>query len=181
MRLPSVTEVLSVYQDFSAVSSERLQVAANRGTEVHRICAAIAKGLWWASEIPEGQRGYIQSFERWFDVAVDQVIFVEERLDCTCYGYYGHPDLIAVLRGDLGATVIDLKTPITEGAVWRGQVAAYRHLAECSGLGLPIERQVSLMLSPKGKSAKFKEYTANKEDLAAFLAALTAYRYFKKG
>lgn len=180
MRLLSVTEVLSVYQDFSAITPERLATAANRGTEVHRICAAIARGLWWASGIPEDQRGYVKSFERWMDVAVAQVLLVEERLECKCHGFTGTPDLVVLLHGDNRAAVIDLKTPITEGPTWKSQCAAYNHLAHCAAKET-VERSGALMLSPKGKMARLREYQRQAEDFAAFLAALTAYRYFKKG
>ena len=180
MRVPSVTEVLSVYQDFSAVSPERLHAAANRGTEVHRVCASIAKGLWWPYEIPEDQRGYVESFERWISAAVAQVFLIEQRLECRCHGYTGTPDLVVLIKGDTGPSVIDLKSPVTESPTWKGQLAAYAHLLECIGNG-PISRAGALMLSPKGKMAKLKEYRNSKEDFAAYLAALTAFRYFKKG
>ena len=176
-QMPSVTEGLRPFQDFSRVSPERLEAAAARGSGVHQVCAAIAKGLWWASEIPEDQRGYVKSFEKWMDAAVAQVLLVEQRLDCACYGYTGQPDLVVMFKGDDGATVVDLKSPVIEGPTWKGQLAAYNHLVQCNGQA--VQRQGALMLSPKGKMANLKEYHS-KEDFSAFLSALTAFRYFTK-
>ena len=178
--LISVTQALSVYSDFSKISPHVLEHATARGTEVHRICAAIAKGLW-VPRIPAECAGYVESFRGWFKAIVEEVIFVEREFVCTCYQYVGHPDLGVVIRGDNGITIPDIKTPVTAQKTWAGQNSAYWHLVEeHGGYDFPIIRSGSLMLNPEGKTARLKEYTENSAaDFNAFLAALTAYRYFK--
>ena len=175
MKRPSVTQVLEPFTDFSRIPTRVLDYATWRGREVHKICEGIARGLWAPAPAADFA-GYVQSFKRWFSHTVEKVIFVEREFICTCYGYIGHPDLGVVIKGDAGITVVDLKTPIIEGNTWRGQLAAYRHLVECCEA--PVGRSGALMLDPKGRRAKLKEYTDSKEDFAAFLAALTAWRYF---
>ena len=43
--MPSVTQVLSPFADFSQIPEGVLEYASWRGTEVHRLCACYAKGL----------------------------------------------------------------------------------------------------------------------------------------
>ena len=72
--------------------------------------------------------------------------------------------------------MIDYKTPIIESPTWCGQLAAYDELARVNDK--PVIRCGSLMLKKDGGIAKFKEYKRDGRDLAAFLAALTAFRFF---
>ncbi len=179
MDLPSVTQVLSTYTDFSRVDPFVLLHATERGQSVHRISAGIARGLW-VPRVPPDQQGYVESFREWFLTAVERVIFVEKEFICTCHNFVGHPDLGVVLKGDTCITIPDLKTPITEGPTWKGQSGAYLHLVEeHGGYDLPALRAGSLMLDPKGKQAKLIEHTNSATDFNAFVAALTAWRYFK--
>ena len=184
MNLPSVTQVLSVFQDFSQIPEDRLAAAAERGSTVHRICACIAEGLPYYGEIPPDCAGYVASFQQWMEY-VDEVYAVEERLFDRDLGYHGQPDLVVRMRGDSAPCVPDLKTPVTVQRVWCGQMAGYKALVnknlDALGLPRPAERVFSLRLDPKGGRAKPKEYTDDTRDLAAFMSALTAYRYFANG
>ena len=174
----SVTQILGQYQDFSNVNMDVLEAAAARGEETHRICAGIAMGLW--VPVPSHLEGRVQSFKKWMKEAVEKVIFVEQEFHCTCYDFVGHPDLGVIIKGDKGITIPDIKTPATQNKVWRGQLGAYWHLVEEHGnFDLPVIRCGSLMLHPQGKTARLVEYTENSaQDFNAFIAALTARRYF---
>lgn len=178
MKVLSVTEILSKYQDFSNVPEDRLALACERGTAVHSYCAAYAKGLWVS--VPADAEGYCKSFQTWFDEYVEEVLLVEEELADETLGFIGHPDLIARLKGDDTATVTDLKTPVALQAVWSAQLAAYRHLARVR-YGPMVDRCGSLRLDPKGKPAKFKGYSDSRRDFMAFQNALYAHKYFVKG
>ena len=169
MKYPSVTEVLSKYQDFSQIPPERLEAACERGSAVHAFCAAYANGLWTPK--PLEAEGYCQSFTKWFDKYVQDTFTVEQEFIDDTYGFVGHSDWTGLLIGDEWPIVIDWKTPITLQPVWEAQIAAYMHLANC-------KRGASLRLSPNGKMPRFKEYTENKRAFQAFLNALTAHKYF---
>ena len=149
--------------------------AAQRGSRVHAICAAMAQGLWVPS-VPEECAGYVESFRKWLPV-VEEVVAVEVELVDENLGFLGHPDLIVRMRGDRGLSLTDLKTPAGVSPLWKCQLAAYKHLAEVNGY--PISRVFSLRLSPTGAAPKLDEYRDSPRDLAAFLSALNAYRYFK--
>lgn len=172
----SVTQALRPFVDFSKIPDHVLEAAAQRGTETHRLCSTYARGLPIIGAIAPECSGYFLSFQQWFDLSVEKVHLVEAHLEDPVYLFCGHPDLICTLRGDPGPTLIDLKTPITEAPTWRGQLSAYDRLAEVNNC--PVIRCGSLQLKRDGNPAKFREYKRDGRDFAAFLNALTAYRYF---
>lgn len=174
----SVTQALSPYADFSGISPDVLEHAGWRGTEVHRLCAAYALGLPILKDIPPSAAGYFLSFQEWFR-NVGEVVLSEPRLEDPAYKFCGHPDMVVRLRGDSGDTLVDLKTPAIESPTWKGQLAAYDRLCEVNGYA--ISRVGSLRLRKDGGTARFTEYIRDGRDFAAFLAALTAYRFFGKG
>lgn len=174
MKYPSVTEVLGKYTDFSTIRPEVLEAACERGTAVHAYCAAYAHNLWVPAD---GLEGYCQSFRNWFDSTVEKVILVEHELIDETYGYIGHLDLLAVLKGDKVPAVIDYKSPSVKGKTWGAQGAAYLNLAKKH----KPRRFGSLRLKKDGGHAIFDSYQDSARDLQAFLAALTAHRYFIRG
>jgi hypothetical protein len=172
---PSVTQVLSLFMDFSRIHPDILAAAASRGTEVHRICSAIATGLH-VPAIPEGLEGYIASFRQWFD-RVDEVLLVEERLRDHIFQYHGQPDLVVRLRGDQAPRLIDLKTPYSKGKLWAAQIAAYERLFYVH-TGQECQHSGTLRLRRDGTAPIFDECRHGASDLQAFLCALGAYRHF---
>jgi len=176
MALPSVTQVLGVYADFSRIKPEVLAHAAARGTAVHAACAAHAQGLWVPDLEPE-LTGYFQSFARWFDAMVVDVVGVELEVAHKALGYQGHLDLAVMLKGGHGVTIIDLKTPATKNRLWAAQLAAYKEAFNACHV-LTVQRVASLRLKRDGSPAIFDEYTNSHQDFAAFVAALTAYKWF---
>lgn len=173
--LPSVTQILSPWQDFSQVCPDVLEAACVRGSQVHQICAAIAQG-YWVPDIPAGCEGFIDSFRLWYDTAVSSVVMVEKRLTDKTHGFTGTPDLICFIKGDGNASVIDLKSPAVHSHSWRLQLAAYRHLASRE---MTIKRCFSLRLSKEGKRAKVVEYSETAHhDFSIFLSALNVWRFF---
>jgi len=55
-----------------------------------------------------------------------------------------------------------------------------RHIAISPNLYGNAPEGMALMLSSTGKTARAKHYKFHDSDFAAFVAALTAYRYFKE-
>lgn len=172
---PSVTQVLAPYAGFDRVRPDVLEAACARGTDTHTPCLAIASGVPFVFVKPELQ-GYVDSFRRWRDSMVDEVIAVEPALVHTSYLYTGMPDLIVRLKNETEQSVWDLKTSKSKGRVWCGQLAAYKELAIHSGYG--AHRVCSLRLREDGSMPIADEYTYSDRDFAAFLSALNAWRYF---
>jgi len=180
---PSVTQALSRFVDLQHIPPDRLQIATARGSKIHDYIFMDLKELWIPPALitPEIE-GYWRSYLIFKREMIECTVLMEEKLVCTCYGYTGILDWCGVLRGEKGVTVIDWKSPVTEGKTWRSQVAAYWHLVECHAhpaLNLPITRGGSLMLSPTGATPSFREYTEFHPDyFNDFLLALGAYRAF---
>ena len=170
MQYLSVTQALNPFVDFSNVPAERLSYSAERGRIIHSACAAYAQNLF-VPPMPEDHQLYFQSFQSWFDQYVKQVIWVEQELSDNKYFFHGHPDILCILiSGE--KVIVDYKTPVSESPTWRAQISAYCFLAQ-------VSKGMVLNLSPQGKAARAIVYTQQKSDFAAFLAALTATRYFK--
>jgi hypothetical protein len=174
LRLYSVTEPLSKYADFSRVPDDLLQLASDRGVAVHRYCQAYALGAWTIE--PEGYEGYCESFRRWFDTYVVEVISVEQEYQDEQFGFIGHPDILAVLKGmgkyD-GRDVIDYKSPKVKGSTWELQLAAYKHLTKADKAG-------SLRLDPNGGVPKMDWIPDDPKLFNLFLMSLNLHRYFNK-
>lgn len=176
MKSISVTTVLGRFTDFDKINPAVLEAAQIRGTAVHAAASAYAKGLF-VSPLQDGYQGYYLSFKNWFDSYVDTVIFVEQRFFDKTFFFNGKPDLGVILK-DGRAVITDYKTAVAEGQTWKSQLAAYRHLA-LKEFHYDFE-VMSLRLKEDGRPAKAVTYNYSESDFAAFLAALTAYRYFIK-
>jgi hypothetical protein len=173
---PSVTEVLSPWADFSRIPPDVLDAAAKRGTAVHNACFAYAAGLpvIESSEITP----YLDSFKRWFDLVVAEVVLCEQRITDDKFGYHGEPDLL-VRSKHQEIILTDIKTPVTKMKTWRVQLAAYNNLCE-KYTGINIHRVGSLRLSPDGKTPKMDYYDYQSQDFNIFLSCLNTYKYFKQ-
>ena len=173
---PSVTQVLSLYSDFSMVNPNVLENAAQRGTDVHRICSNIALGLWVAN-IPDDCAGFVLSFQSWFLSTVETVLLSEPEMIDQDNGYIGHPDMVCRIKEDPALTIVDLKTPAATHPSWRLQLAAYRNLSEKSEH--QVGRALSLRLKADGSRPIVDEYTGSyAHDLSIFLNALTVWRFY---
>lgn len=173
--LPSVTQIISPYTDFSMVPEHILTWATERGRKVHAICAAICQGLW-IPPIPSEYAGYIASFRTWFDMYVEEVIFVEKELVDPVYGFMGHPDFYGKIK-DMSYALLDWKTPITLYKQWKIQLSAYRRLLDVKKYKVDVV--ASLQLDPRGGIPKMERYENSAEDLNIFLGILNAHNYFK--
>lgn len=175
---PSVTQILKIWTDYSKVRPNVLEHGAYRGTEVHKSCAAIAKGLWLPP--PEEELiGYIASFNNWFLRLVTEVIFVEKELIDENLCYKGHPDLLVRMKGVNGLVLPDLKTPIALQKTWKIQIASYWNLCVVNDYDVNPDYCGPLRLKQNGGIAQM-DYVKNiRQKFAIFLSCLNAYRYFK--
>jgi hypothetical protein len=178
--MPSVTQVLRfVHQEFSGISQDILDMACERGNEVHRATVCHAKGLFVVGEIFPKFQGYLHSFTAWFDQYVEEVILAEERLHHPVFDYDGEPDLVLLIKGDSLPSLWDIKSPRRPAKSWRPQVAAYKQLVEVNGI--EIGRCGCLRLSPEGRPPILDESTASAHfDFTIFMSALNCWRYFNE-
>ena len=173
--LPTVTEVIGPWVDWSKIPPGTLQAAQERGTAVHELCANYARGLW--SPVPEEYAGYFESFLYWFNSSVMEVILVEERLFAQGAGFCGQIDLLIESKNG-EAQLIDLKTPLALSKSWRVQLAAYQEL--CEKNGHHPDRIGSLRLNKEGGIPRMDWFEGGSADLNIFMSALNCWRYFKQ-
>ena len=170
---PSVTQILDPFYSFPMMARGHLAAAMMRGTVVDQAAAAYACGLM--TIVFEEYRGHVESFRRWFDSTVVEVLLNHERLECE--DFRGEPDFVFLIKGGSDASLWDLKTPVQEGPTWCAQIAAYKYLVE-RVRAIPIGRCYALQTQIDGGMAKATEYTDSPRDLAAFMNAKAAWRYF---
>jgi hypothetical protein len=171
--LPSVTETLQAWTDFSKIPADVLQHASERGTAIHDLCSRIAKGEF---VMPSAEyRPYVDSFNLWFELMVADVLLAEERLYDAAWGYHGQIDLLCKLKTTQIA-LIDLKSPVTTQKSWRVQLAGYTNL--CTVAGFKLDCCGSLQLSPQGKMAKMSWYKDGAGDFNIFVQCLQIHKFF---
>ena len=170
-----MSSVLGIFSDFDGIPPKILNNAADRGTRVHDYCSRYALGGTILS-IDDDCKPYFKSFTKWFDMLVKEVFISEERLFCDTRNLTGKLDLFCKVEGISGALVIDIKTPQQYKGGWMLQTAAYQWLLEENGYE-PLKRGV-LMLSNKGKIAKFVENTEYAFCKNLFSGLLRAYSFY---
>jgi hypothetical protein len=173
-----VTEILKVFTDFSGIPEGVLANAADRGGRVHDYCEAHALNLF-LGEIDEDCKNYVEVFKQWFDSRVEKVICAEKRLNSPTYKISGKFDLLCILKGDNGLSLVDYKTPATESLTWELQTAAYEILTE-ECLGLKVQRRICLQLPKTGNNVRVIEHTKREENRRIFLNAVELFWFFNK-
>jgi hypothetical protein len=179
IELPSVTAIIGFVNSraFDNIPAMILEAAGQRGTAVHSEIAASLLGLWY-EERPE-IAGYMMSLHIWVKDFVEEVVAVEQDFTSPLYGVRGRPDAILRIRGDIGLSLVDWKTPKPLSRSWRVQLAGYRLLAEANGL--KIDRVASLRLDKDGAPAKFQGYTKTlAADTNVFRSALNVWKFFNQ-
>jgi hypothetical protein len=175
MKIYSVTEVLGKYVDWGKIPADILAAACARGSETHTGSELYAK-FGYPGPLSAGVKGYVQSFINWFDLNVEKVLIVEQRFECPDYLFTGRPDFLFLLRtGEIALT--DIKTPVSESATWKCQLAAYDHLIKKNTKYKKIDALLSLRLRADGSPARGQRYETGRDVyFSYFLAALTAHR-----
>lgn len=171
-----VTDILQPWNDFSSISDETLQVAADRGQLVHLCCAALLNGLWMPT-IPDSIAGYIESWQIWHNHNVKEVISVEGEFVDKGLGIMGHPDAV-ILNYQNQIVLPDWKTPELKSKTWPLQIAAYVHLWQ-KKTGRKVARWGALQLKKDGSTPHWEEYKDYLQYFAVFLSCKTAHDYFK--
>lgn len=170
-----VTEVLSPYNDFSKVPFKVLENKKRIGSLAHDFCEAYVLDTL-IEPVPEEIKAYFDSFRKWFDYAVSEVVNAEQRLYSDKYHITGKYDALVKLRGSNDLVILDYKTCLATSKTWQVQTAAYDLLLEEAGVY--VARRCALKLDLKGEQLKLIEYTDHGGDREMFLKILQAHRFF---
>lgn len=174
--LPSVTQILEPYEDWSGINPEVLAAAMERGTRVHAAAALMLDGFIGPHDSGDDIAPYLVQFDRFLSESGFVSALSEARVYSTKLGYAGTLDLYGGLP-NRKSVLIDIKTgsvPRTAGP----QTAAYaRALKECHGYGMDTKYRYALLLRPEG----YKLIPlADTNDDQVFLAAITMHNWSNK-
>ena len=174
-----VTELLAPYSGLQSVDPIVLAKAADRGQRVHDYCELYAQSLL-IEEPDEDCKRYVESFKRWFDSVVSDVIGIEERLYDEEYRVTGKYDLLVKMKGSDQVVLVDIKTPQNQSKTWPLQTAAYFWMLNSKQYERVAQRRGCLIVDKNGGDARFMEHTRDIEDRSIFLGILSTYRYFNR-
>lgn len=178
MDYPRVTEVLRAFTSYDQVPKDILDRAAARGTSVHALCAAIAKGDWIPDAmIDEELRGYVNSFKQWAEAQVDKFVIIEKRYHDDFLKYSGQLDFV-VLGKDNELYLVDLKTSSRPQKTYPVQMAAYDYLLRQQQV--KVKTAMLVYLNKDGEFPEIHTLESMEEEFHVFHSALDCYHYFNK-
>jgi len=184
-----VTQVIPMPEGLKKIKKmapEVLEMASERGKRVHAklktyllsICQEKYKHIF-IPELDYEAEGYFQSGKDWIDRYVDKVLFVEKRFLHPVFLYEGTPDLVAILKGHIKASIADFKTPIQyDEKHWSVQLSAYEQAVYHSEK-IEIDQLLSVRVREKGKRALVDQVKEPIRSFQVFLHDLSSYRYYK--
>lgn len=166
---PSVTQVLDLLTDFSAVSADVMARARAFGHAVHRMVE-----LYEARDLDEGTldpalRPYLDGYLEWRSHFRPEHVLTEVRVGSKLFGYAGTLDLLAIRA--TRHILVDLKsgTSATVGP----QTAAYKQAWE-ELTGDKIHERRCLTLTATGPKVKKLE---DASDWSIFQSCLNIHRF----
>lgn len=173
-----VTEILSVYTDFSFVSSEYLARKADIGTRTHRFCELYARDLL-IEDVDLDCKGYVDSFKTWYKSSVKELLLCEHRMFDDHLMITGQVDLVVKLKGQDGYSLIDIKTSKKNYPTYPLQTAAYSVLLTKEGV-YHVNNRYVLLLNEHGEDAKLIEHKDFQRDMELFYCAHKLHNYFHR-
>ena len=154
-------------------ADKRRDEAGEHGTAVHSTCGLIMRGV---DAIPLDDpllEAQVDAFKTWHDLAILEVLTVEETIYNQAHGYAGTLDERAILKGDRLPSIIDVKTGHFDEDGCRMQTAAYR-----TGNGIEAHRRLIVDLKNlKNGLPTIHEFKDHGSDLGAFLNTLFIYNW----
>lgn len=174
--VPSVTAIMSPLVSYYRVPSERLRLAAERGTAVHALTEAWDKAEYQdhfdTFHMEHG--GFLQAWIRFREDYDFTPTHIEERVYHPLHEYAGTADRFGVVKGHLA--VVDIKTTDRLGPAVGVQLAAYQHAANCDRLPrAQLEHRYAVQLCEDG-TYKVKQYKSA-HDWSAFLGCLALWHW----
>lgn len=176
-RVPSVTEVLKLLQNFDAIPWAVLEKARKRGERVHQCINAYNRGAFAAVDFPEDVACYLDGWEAFLEESGATVIQSEQPVYHKALRYAGTPDCVLSWKDDRRLLLPDIKAtwdvPPTVGAQTAAYAEAYKQM---HGPSLKVERGC-VHLTKDGY--KFHPRT-DPADWSLFVSTLNVYRFLEK-
>lgn len=172
VKIPSVSEIIRFIsrESYADVNQYKLDIAAERGTKVHKLCEQMIK--FGECEAGYDLVGYVQAFVLFCKEHSFEMQHSEKAL--ACEEYAGTVDLVGTVDGE--QAVVDLKTvsAVVKPLV-KAQLNAYKRLVEHNGLP-EVKCLYCLQLMANGKYRLYPVAI----DSAEFDACLTLHKQMAK-
>lgn len=172
-RLPSVTGILSVLNNFDMIPKDVLERKRLLGTALHKAIELHINDDLDTSTIHQDVTPYFNAYLKFESDTGFKPDFSEARIFSKTFGYAGTLDLIGALNSE--RVLIDTKTVAVLGCSVGPQLAAYKHGFEELNPDMPIKKRFSLQLKPDG-TYKLPEYK-DKRDIEIFKSCLNIHRW----
>ena len=173
-----VTSVIGAFSDFSRVPPDMLQAKCELGTLVHRLIELKLQGED-VGVIPEEAKGYVKSFERFWEASKHawnlDTMELEKRLYCDSNKLTGAMDCI--IEGGGKTYLIDWKTSASYQKSFLLQGAAYRYLADVNDY-TNSDPVLFVRLKKDGGKPTLHKSENYLEDLDVYFKCLEVYRWF---
>lgn len=151
-----------------------LDRAAERGTQLHRLCLTYLASLDGVHEEPAIGPAYepaYQAFVKWCTDNAVLVVAIEERSTSKKYGFTGTPDALVIINGE--EVLIDLKFTAAILRINRTQIQAYWKLDHYN----TAKRALLIHIGPVTGELKVHTIKKNHRDYAGFLNALSVWKW----
>lgn len=149
MKMDSVSEILRFIsrEEYSDIAQYRLDNAADRGTTVHKACAALVK--YGQVECTEDIQPYVMAFLQFMKDHKCEFTDIEKALANTDECIAGTPDLCGTVDGE--ESIIDLKAQsAVKKTLVKAQLNGYKELREKNNKP-QVKRLYCLQLMNDGK------------------------------
>jgi hypothetical protein len=143
--LPSVTQVLAILEDFSAVPAEVLTRAAEFGSHVHQAVDLMLRGVLDWDSLDAALVPYVIGARRFLDESGAHAVASEMRVYHKALKYAGTLDLLADWKGQ--RSLFDFKTGSQVPRTVGPQTVAYALALDSMG-ALPVKRRYCVQLMP---------------------------------
>ena len=176
IKIPSVSNVMEPLSraKYDHISAKTLEIAANRGTEVHNSIENFLK--FGFSDIDPEFAGYINAFEAWYKGTEPDVVGSEVRIYHKLMQYAGTLDLLCYVKDEL--CIYDFKTTSVISDMTCGvQLEAYAQALTTHGIN--VQRKRILHLKKDGKFKEREYPTSDAPRWRVFGALKTVYDYVK--
>lgn len=174
--VPSVTQVLKPLTNYDMIPADKMEIARQKGTAVHKMVELHANGDLDVDTLPDWMRPVLAQWEKFVGDTGFEIIFSEHRVYHPTYGYAGTLDLYGQMRG-VGA-LIDIKRSFFAGPVIGYQLAGYRSALYASEkVGIKAKRY-ALRLNENGHY-RLEPFTDNC-DFNNFVTCLAFHRLQEK-
>jgi hypothetical protein len=173
VHVPNVTSIISDLTSYDMVDPAKLEIARQKGTNVHWMIELWAKGELDNYELPEWMAPCL---EQWLKFASDtgiQVMASERRCYNRQHRYACTLDLCCTMRGKIGLGILEVKRSFMAGKAITLQTAAQAAAWESEGND-KISWRGAIKIN-ENSAYRFEEHLG-KDDMTSFLGCLIHYK-----